>query len=242
MNYIESITDFFKSPKWMMNMLLAGICCFIPFVGPMVVIGWLITGFWCRPSTAPESFPDFDFDNFAKWLERGLWPLITAMATSFALYIIFMIPMAIIMMVIGGVGASTDSQGGGALSALLFLVVFGMYCLLLLSMIFLMKPIMLKAALTQDFAKAFDFGFIKSFITRTWLEMIISSIFLAIASSCLAFMGMIALCVGFIFVPGVLYFAMAHLDKQLYNLYLSRGGEPIQLSPKLNDSVIPPML
>jgi hypothetical protein len=40
-------------------------------------------------------------------------------------------------------------------------------------------------------------------------------------------------------VPPILYFANVHLDKQLYNLYISRGGPPVMLSPKLQDA--PPL-
>ena len=40
----------------------------------MVLMGWLLTGFWGRNDDRPETFPDFDFDNFGKNLERGLWP------------------------------------------------------------------------------------------------------------------------------------------------------------------------
>jgi hypothetical protein len=36
------------------------------------------------------------------------------------------------------------------------------------------------------------------------------------------------------------YFSWTHLHKQLYLLYLSRGGEPIPVSPKLNDG--PPVM
>ncbi len=46
MNYTASVSDFFKSPKWMMNMLLAGVCVFIPLIGQVVINVWLITGFW----------------------------------------------------------------------------------------------------------------------------------------------------------------------------------------------------
>jgi hypothetical protein len=236
MNYIESVTDFFKSPKWMMNMLFAGICCFIPIVGPMVVLGWLITGFWCRPNGTPESFPEFDFSNFVKWLERGLWPMLTALVTSFALYFVFMIPMIIVMTVLGAGAGNNHNSGGGLMAALMALVMLGMELLMILAMVFLMKPIMLKATLTQDFAKAFDFAFIKRFVSLTWIELIVSTLFLGVVSFALMLCGMIAFCVGILLVPGVIYFAMAHMDRQLYNLYLSRGGEPIELSPKLNDT------
>ena len=54
MNYTASVSDFFKSPKWMMNMLLAGVCVFIPLIGPVVIKGWLITGFWGRDDERPR--------------------------------------------------------------------------------------------------------------------------------------------------------------------------------------------
>lgn len=235
MNYIESVTDFFKSPKWMTNMLFAGICCFIPIVGPIVVFGWLITGFWCRPNGTPESFPEFDFNNLGKWLGRGLWPVLTAMVTSFTLYFVMMIPMIVITTVLGA--SNNHNHGGGIVAGFMGLIIVGMEGLMILAMVFLMRPIMLKATLTQDFAKAFDVAFIKSFVSLTWVELIVSSLFLGAVSFALLLCGMIALCVGIFLVPSVIYFAMAHIDKQLYNLYLSRGGAPIELSPKLNDTL-----
>ena len=48
MNYSASISDFFKSPKWAMNMLLGGLCVLIPVVGPIVIMGWLVISFWGR--------------------------------------------------------------------------------------------------------------------------------------------------------------------------------------------------
>ena len=77
MNYTASVGDYFKSPKWMMNTLLGGVCVFIPLIGPIVIKGWLITGFWGRDDERPETFPDFDFNNFGKYLERGLWPFLS---------------------------------------------------------------------------------------------------------------------------------------------------------------------
>jgi hypothetical protein len=71
MNYTASVSDYFKSPKWMMNTLLAGVCVFIPIVGQIVVKGWLLTGFWGRDDERPEGFPDFDFNKFGQYLERG---------------------------------------------------------------------------------------------------------------------------------------------------------------------------
>src|SRR3954467_4838636 len=103
MNYTASVSDYFKIPKWMMNTLLAGVCVFIPFIGPIVIKGWLITGFWGRDDERPETFPDFDFGNFGKYLERGLWPFLVTLVTSFVLAMagaVFMVPFAMISSVL----------------------------------------------------------------------------------------------------------------------------------------------
>ena len=49
----------------------------------------------------------------------------------------------------------------------------------------------------------------------------------------------VALCIGVYFALVIIYFCWMHLHKQLYALYLSRGGEPIPVSPKLRDSAAP---
>ena len=43
--------------------------------------------------------------------------------------------------------------------------------------------------------------------------------------------GALALCIGAYFATVIIYFSWMHLHKQLYRLYLSRGGEPIPVSP-----------
>ena len=59
MNYAASIFDFFRSPKWMTNLLFGGLCVLIPVVGPLVLLGWLMSGFWGRHDERPETFPPF---------------------------------------------------------------------------------------------------------------------------------------------------------------------------------------
>ena len=47
-----------------------------------------------------------------------------------------------------------------------------------------------------------------------------------------AHIGAIILCIGIYFATVPAYFCWVHLQKQLYRLYLSRGGEPVPVSPK----------
>jgi hypothetical protein len=239
MNYIASITNFFKSPQWMMNLLLAGVCALIPIVGPIVVLGWLITGFWSRQDDAPESFPDFNFDSFGLWLGRGLWPMLVGMVASMAVCFVLMIPMMIGIAVLGA-NANAHQGSSNYMGAVAVILVLGIELLMILTMMLVMKPLMLKATLAQDFAKSFDIVFLKSFVSRVWIEILLSGLFLTVASFALMLAGMVAFCVGIFLVPGLLYYSMSHLDKQLYNLYLSRGGVPVELSPKLSN--MPPPL
>ena len=76
----------------------------------------------------------------------------------------------------------------------------------------------------------------KRFLFLTWKEIVLSSLFVMVAGTLLICLGMVVFCVGMYFATVVVYFSWTHLHKQLYALYLSRGGEPVPLSPKLIDA------
>ncbi|MDP9099480.1 MAG: DUF4013 domain-containing protein [Verrucomicrobiota bacterium] len=238
MNYTASVSDFFKSPKWMMNMLLGGVSVLIPFIGQIVLKGWLITGFWGRDDERPETFPDFDFSNFGKYLERGLWPFLVSLVSGLALALImcvFFIPVAMIASLMGG-GHGHDS---GCLGAIVGLFMFVFYIVMIVLMMFVLTPLILRASITQDFAQSFNFAFVKRFVSLVWKEILISSLFLVVGGAVLVGLGALALCIGMYFALVLVYFSWVHLQKQLYQLYLSRGGEPVPLSPKLRDYAAP---
>lgn len=221
-----------------MNMLLAGVCVLIPIVGQIVVMGWFITGFWGREDKNPETFPAFNFEEFGKYLERGLWPFLVVLVATILLVPIMCI-LIIPIMFLGGLlaahqGASSDFAGViVGISMALF------YLLMMTLMALLLAPLKLRASLTQDFVKSFNFAFIMRFIALTWKENIIAWLFLMVASIGLTIGGVLVFCVGIYFAMVVIYFAWTHLYSQLYALYLSRGGEPVPRSPKLSDGPPP---
>lgn len=247
MNYLASITDFFKSPKWVMNLLFAGLCVLstmiIPVLGIIVLAGWLITGFWGRQDDRFETFPDFDFNQFTTYLQRGIWPclvlIVAGLAIGFVMWIVIMIPMFLLTLVLGG----GDSAASGILSALLGLISMVLYFVMFAVINLVIIPLGLRATLMQDFATAFNLDWVKRFVILMWKEILISSLFMMAASMVLMFGGMIALCVGMFAGLALVYFAWAHLTKQLYLLFLSRGGDPIPVSPKLTgETVTPPQI
>jgi hypothetical protein len=237
MNYAASISDYFKSPKWTMNTLLAGVCVFIPIIGQIVIKGWLITGFWAREDERPETFPDFDFNNFGKYLERGLWPFLVTLVSGLAFAMAACVIIVPMTMMVTLLGAHDHGSASGCAAALLFLVLMVFYVVLVLGMLAVLTPLTIRATLTQDFAQSFNFAFVKRFIALTWKETIIASLFLAAAGLVLGMIGAIVFCIGAYFATVPIYFCWIHLHKQLYRLYLSRGGEPVPMSAKLREPV-----
>jgi hypothetical protein len=239
MKYTASVSDYFKSPKWMMNTLLAGVCVFIPIIGAIVIKGWLITGFWGRDDERPETFPDFDFNNFGKYLERGLWPFLVTLVSSLVITVVACVFIVPVTMIVSLLASSDHSSASGCAAAVLFIVVAIFYVILVVSMMVLLTPLTTRASITQDFVQSFNVAFIKRFIALTWKETILACLFLVAAGLALMAAGAIILCMGMYFATVPIYFCWFHLDKQLYRLYLSQGGEPIPVSPKLRDNIAP---
>jgi hypothetical protein len=239
MNYTASVSDFFKNPKWMMNLLLAGVCVFIPFVGQIVIKGWLITGFWGRDDEQFETFPEFDFSKFGKYLERGLWPFLVTLVTSLVLGMVFAVLFVPLAMISSIVTAGSHGHENGCVGALMAVVMIFFYVVMLVAIMFVLTPLMLRASITQDFGQSFNFPFVKRFVTLMWKEILLSSLFQIVVGTILVCIGALALCVGMYFALVPVYFCWMHLQKQLYRVYLSRGGEPVPVSPKLRDFVAP---
>ena len=240
MNYPAAVTDFFKSPKWMMNLLLAGVCVFIPFIGPIVIKGWIIGGLWGRDDERPETFPDFDFGKFGKYLERGLWPFLVQLVGGLVIGLVLAVILVPVALVCSMVTHGTNDNG--CVAAIMALFMFCFYIVIIVAMLFVLTPLTLRASLTQDFGQSFNFPFVKRFVTLMWKEIVIAALFQVVASILLVCVGALALCIGMYFALVIVYFSWLHLHKQLYRIYLSRGGEPIPVSPKLRDDVAPAVL
>ena len=239
MNYTASVSDYFKSPKWMMNTLLAGICVFIPLVGQIVIKGWMITGFWGREDNRPEMFPDFDFNNFGKYLERGLWPFLVSLVSGLMIGMAACVIIVPVTMILGVLAPNDHSSASGCAAALLFIFFMVFYVVLVVGLMLVITPLTIRASIMQEFGAAFNLAFLKRFIALTWKEIILATLFLIVASLALCALGAIVFCIGLYFATVPIYFCWIHLHKQLYALYLSRGGEPIPFSPKLHDLPVP---
>ena len=225
MNYTASISDFFKSPKWGMNMLLGG---------------WHVTGFWAQKDRDPAKYPDFNFDHFIKYLERGLWPFLVSLVVSLVV-MPFMMILAFATMggIMTTVANSPNQEPSGPVFAGIIITFFVGYFLLIFVVTIVQMPLKLRAAITQDFAASFNWAFYKQFFALMWKDMLNAALFSFMAGLVLLLAGLVACYFGIFLTMPIAFFSWHHLEKQLYELYLARGGEAVPLSAKLQDSPPP---
>lgn len=228
MKYVESFTDFFEQPNFLKNLLFGGLCMIVPVVGQMVLLGWLSQGFWVRQVQNPKTFPDFDINKIGFYLQRGLWPFLVAFVALIGVWITSSIVLGIPAFILGLLTGGSDF-----LSAIVGLMMFLLSTALWLAAFLILKPLKIRAIFAQDFVPSFDFVFIKRFLTLVWKEAVVSTLLIMVAGMILLPIGAIAVCVGMYVVAALIAFAVEHLDRQLYDLYLSRGGEPLPVSPLL---------
>jgi hypothetical protein len=240
MKYHQSVSDFFRIPRWKMNLLLGGVAMLIPLLGQIVLAGWQIGCLWGRgDDDEPARFPPFDFQFFIKYLERGMWPFLVQLVASFVLVPVIMAVMVVVGLMAGFFGAHHGQPSNLAVGAL----IAGAMCVPLLLMVgfnLVLTPLMVRATITQDFAKAFDPGFVKGFLSRVWREILLAMLYLLCLGLCLMVLAVVTCYVGAFFAAPVVIFSWHHLQRQLYQLYLSRGGAPVPVSHKLSD--VPPSL
>lgn len=244
MNYLDSIKDFFRSPKWGMNILLGGVCMLIPLIGQIVLSGWNITQFWGQGDQKdPTKLPEFSFNHFVKYLTRGLWPFLVQLVIGLVLVIVIVVGAFVCFFIIAALATAMADAAAPAFTILL-LIGIPIYLMLMIGLNLILVPITLKATLTQDFGAAFDLSFVKSFLSNVWKEIVVTALFMFVLGIAFTIATLIlfipTLGFGVYFLIPVMSFAWQHLVRQLYVLHLKRDGIAVTLSPKLND--LPPAL
>jgi len=90
-------------------------------------------------------------------------------------------------------------------------------------------PLSLHAGLSQELAFASAWTFLCDFLKRVWQELLLAQLFLWISSIAVALVGLAACCIGVYPAGALILLASHHLQYQLYELYLERGGNPIPI-------------
>jgi len=233
LEYMRAYNYIFENPNWMMNVLWGFLSMLVPIVGPLVFMGYEFEIVESLLMNQGTRYPDFDLNRLSYYLERGIWPFLVNLVANFVMAPVFFVFYIGMMLLVAGGGAAGGEEAGAIIALimipLMFIVIMGLVIVLTMFLL----PMIIRAGLSQDFAQGFNFGWIMSFVKKMWAEMLLVTLFMSVSGLMLVFVGALVFCVGMYFAAVIVMLASTNFQYQLYQIFLTRGGEPIPLKPRL---------
>ena len=218
MQYGKPYTYFLNREGGTKSLLFGCLVLFLPFVGPMVFMGYQaeVTEDLERDPDILDHDP-FDLKHFSRYLTRGVWPFLMSLIVQ-AISVVF---VAVAIAVAAGVAYATRSIGF-AYAAYFLAVLPGAFLATLFSL-----PLMLHVQLAGKLRVGAAFAFSSRFLGKLWGQCLITIFVHMLISMPIVMLGYAMCCVGVI--PAIIIIGMAqdHLSVQLYRIYLAEGGEPV---------------
>jgi hypothetical protein len=229
LQYIEAYSFWFNHPNWLINLLLVTVCQIIPIVGPIVVLGYEYEVILAKLRRTTRTYPELDFGRFTDYLSRGVWPFLVQLIQGLVIGPVMAVVFFLVFMLAGLGAAAQGPKGEPAIFLLVIPVMLVLFTFFVTLSALVMTPLVLRAGLTQDLGKAFDWAFVKDFMHRVGWETVYAHGFLMLSAWVALLIGSLLCCVGAYPATSLILLAHTHLNWQLYELYLARGGMPIPL-------------
>ncbi len=221
---MQSVTE---GPNWAMNLLWLSLAVLLQqfIVGSIFAFGYGSEIIQARAGHPSRTNPDIDVNRLGDTFMRGLWPFLVYLIGALAVGLLAMIPIFVIL-AIGLFLFAASSEEVAFFGIAIF--VFPVAILVNLLSAILVGPLCIRAMICQDFQKSFDLAWIRSFIRLVGFDMLISSIIFGLLSIPVIFLGLLLFCIGLYPAMGLLTAAAFNLLSQWYELFLLRGGEPVE--------------
>ena len=226
MQYFGAYRFIFSHPKWPILLLIGAVCQLVPIVGPLVLMGYAYEVIEAQHRYGRDPFPMFDFDRLGPYIMRGLWPFLVSLVAAIPL---LLLTVPFVLAFVFSTIAAQQTGDPPALPFALLIVGIPVFLVLIFAYQFVMSPMLLRAGLSQDFSSAFSMSFVRDFLSRVWMELLLSMLFMIITAPFVMLLGFLLLIVGVYAAAVVMLFAHYHFQYHLYELYLARGGTPIPL-------------
>ncbi len=222
----RAIKSVFSGPNWSSNLLWLTLAAVLQsfVIGSVFMFGYGASLLKARAGLPGRDSPDIDSNQLGDYFMQGLWPFLVYLVSSMIVSVIITVPLMISVAVLMAV-ASSFGDAGGILVVILFIPLI---LVVSIAIPILLGPITIRAMICQDFQKSFDFGWCVSFIKLTFREVAISAVLFLVMGMGIYLAGIAMFCVGIFPALGLLSGAAMHLLAQWYELFLSRGGEPVQ--------------
>lgn len=209
-NYVLNRTGGFA------NLLLMTVCNFIPVVGPIVLLGYRSeVAVALLEDEERRRHPKFDFNYFAEYLTRGVWPFVVALIVG-----VGAATFAVAAFLVGMMVATAQAEAG------VILAILGYAGTLILASM-LAAPMQFHAEIAGKFDLAGSFRFAKSFWLTVGGQAILAWVIFVPLSMAVMFVGLLVCVVGVYPAVSLIQMASQHLMVQLYDEYLDRGGDAI---------------
>lgn len=236
LQYVEPFTFLFKQHHLWNTLLVASLMILVPIFGQIVVSGWCVAVHRAILDGKKE-VPELTFNDFMKYFHIGLGPFLVQMIMGaiamLVLMPLYMIPsfgwaVVIVMMEDGlmdesvGIGLIVGIAGFSALIILAISYLFAAY----------FTAATIRAELTNnvnDSMAGLNWGYLKTFTKICFRPCVLAIVAQSVGGTILILIGMLLLYFGMIPATVVLMAAGAHYRAQLYEIYLSRGGEPLPI-------------
>jgi hypothetical protein len=223
LQYTRAYTSFFESPNWAMNLLWSGLAAAVPYVGRIVLYGWFGEILKCRIERPDQPAPDFDVHKLGQYVSRGLWPFLVELVVELLLVVVI---VPVVGCCVGAPVALAITYEAPLWLVLVVLMPIAVGLIWIGSQVVVL-PMVLRSSLEQDFVTAFKWKDLRRFIGLVRNELLLVLLFLALAGFVLGLVGGAVLIVGGLVAYVLGLYAYYDLMRQLYLLYLERGGEPI---------------
>ncbi|MEM7478021.1 MAG: DUF4013 domain-containing protein [Planctomycetota bacterium] len=206
------------------NLLWLTICSVATsfIIGNIAILGYGSDVLKARSGRPEHPNQDVDPERLGDYLSNGLWPFLVSFVIQFAVGALISVPFGIMVFV--------ASLLLGDAAPVVFLLSFPLMIILSIVISIYSVPFVLRCMICQDFAQAFDLGWARTFVGLMWKEMVSSGIAFMLLAIVLNLFGVLACGIGLFVTNGITMGAAMHLLAQWYEIYLSRGGEPV-LSP-----------
>lgn len=237
--YLAALRFPTEHPEWLKNVLMFGLCLLIPVLGVLIQYGYAYEITELQHRRPGSIYPKFDFNRFAVYVTRGVWAFLIFFIVQTVLSVIYQILFQGTMFGTMALMQANDEVGTIVASIVIPLVIIS-FLSLIVGVMTVVRPLMLRAGLSQDFAQTVKVPWLKDFLKRMWRETLLINLFTLLLMVLLVPLGIVLCCIGTVFLSAFVAIAGAHFDWQLYELYLARGGEPIPLKPLPAD--MPPVV